>query len=224
MQDIQKELEEAKESKEPRESKELKELREDIFQHENSIRNYIYIFLKNRLGRYPTFEEVESILSWTLTKAYQKIGQFRYGDLGSWLGGIAKNNCIDYLRDFKRNPDKTLVPYWKSFDVMSEELIERMLSSRLPPWHDKRGIKKRKKIEELKLLLCEMTDEFEGMTEKRKAVVRLRVHYNKSHKEIAKELGLGVEASKSLYCRAVKQLREFYDKYQERQKQVENIK
>lgn len=141
----------------------------------------------------PERDEVRDVMQDSFVKILTSVGQFSYqgeGSLKSWVGRIVSNRSIDYLREHQR---------FMLVDNVPEE-------PDMPDEPDVGGVPP----DALMAMIGQLPDNY-------RTVLNLFVFEQRSHREIAKLLGVKESTSSSLFFRAKKMLAGLVKEYINRQ-------
>lgn len=146
--------------------------------------------LRGYLRRYVKNGEEDDIAQKALVRAFAKLESFRgEASFKSWLMRVAKNVALNHLRDAKAGPEgRTAARELDEADLITRSLGTTRLVAR-----------------ETRLRLIAAVD---GLPEKQRRSVQLRIFEERSFAEIAAELGGSEDSAKVNFHHAVKKLRD----------------
>ncbi len=130
-------------------------------------------------------ETAEDLVSETFLKALENIHSFNpaKGKFSSWIYQIARNTVVDHYRSFKRNSN--VEDIW---DLSDNSDIARDADLNL-------------QLGKVKIYLKELSP-------RHREIITLRLWQELSYEEIAEITGSSKEASKMMFSRAIKELRQ----------------
>ena len=142
----------------------------------------------------PEREEVRDVIQDSFVKILTSIQQFDYrgeGSLKSWVSRIVANKAVDHLRAHQRFSYVNAVPY----DLADDE--EAPVLEDIPP-------------DILTAMIGRLPDNY-------RLVLNLFVFEQRSHKDIAQQLGIKENTSASLFFRAKQMLSKMVKEYVKQQ-------
>jgi RNA polymerase sigma-70 factor (ECF subfamily) len=160
-----------------------------VERHQERVFGYLYNKVRNREVAEDLFQEVFIKLVNKLKKGvYIEEGKF-----SSWLMRVSHNLTIDYFRKAAKNRTTSGGADFDIFDVIADEPIN---------------------MEEMQLhkLKCDNIAQLvDTLPEKQKEVVKMRMYYDMSFKEIAEETGVSINTALGRMRYALLNLRKMVD-------------
>ena len=154
--------------------------------YEGHVYRTVYNYVKNK-------DTAEDLLIEVFTKVFNKLGTFQpTSSFGSWLGVVARNHALDYLRKQRQ--------YFVSLDDENEEgqKVLELEDDRNTPLERLLLKERNKRLKEL--VAC--------LKPKYKKLIQLRYFDELSYEEIAKEVGAPLGTVKAQLFRARELLRQ----------------
>lgn len=163
-----------------------------VHKYQRQIANLIYLSMGNR-------DEVEDLSQEVFVRAYRSLPRFKFdASFFSWIYRIALNLCIDEIR--KKKIRRVL-----SLDFLTEDAIENQRQDHSPSLTSEGTLyDERKEI---------IRDALQQLSMEYRQIILLREYEDLTYEDIAKTLGISMQAVKSRLFRARAELKELLKDY-----------